>query len=224
VLAAAALLADAGDPAQPASIILVAGPVDARIDPTPVDRLLAHRPVAWFERNVLSVIPGWCRGAGRRVYPGAVQLAGLLSYLARHAARGDELFRKLVADDGDDPVRWPFYALYTGVMDLTAELFLEQLTAVFQNFDLPRHRMTWRGQPVRPEAISRALTTIEGALDDVAAVGQTAAAHALCTSIPRGLRRRHVEPGVGHFGTFHGRVWRTRILPIVHSAIRASTR
>lgn len=222
VLAAVALLADTDDPAQPASMTLIAGPVDPRRNPTRVDRLLAERPITWFERATIAAIPERYPGAGRRVYPALIQRAGLMMHLARHVGSSGELFQKLIADDGEDPAHWPFHALYTAVMDLPAEFFIDQVKTVFKQRSLPRGRLLWRGTLVRPEAIRRtALITIEGEFDDIAAPGQTSAAHDLCATIPTGRRRRYVQAGVGHFGTFHGRMWRTRIMPLVRDAIHA---
>lgn len=221
-LAATALLAAADDPAQPPSLTLIAGLVDPRIAPTRVERLLASRPVAWFERTVIATVPAPYPGHGRRVYPGLVQYTGLMAYLGRHIGGRLELYRKLV-DDGDDAANHPFFELYSATMDLTAEFFLDTLRGVFHDHDLARGRMRWRGRPVEPGAVSRtALMTIEGEHDDVSGPGQTAVAHDLCPAIPAHRRRRHVAPGVGHFGTYHGRHWRTEVMPRLRDFVRAA--
>jgi poly(3-hydroxybutyrate) depolymerase len=219
---AAAALFGAGEPsAAPRSLTLIAGPIDPRQRPTRVERLLAARPIAWFERNVIGTVPAPYAGAGRRVYPGAIQLRGLMAYLARHLACRLELYDKLLHDDGAEPRQHPFYELFANVMDLPAEFFLETVWRVFQDFALPRGRLDWRGQPIAPAAISRtALMTVEGERDDIAGLGQTGAAHDLCVSIPSHRRRHHLEPEVGHFGTFYGRRWRRRIMPEIRDFIR----
>jgi poly(3-hydroxybutyrate) depolymerase len=222
-LAAAALLAAAEPQAEPRSLTLIAGNVDPRRNPTRVARLLASRPVSWFERTVLAEVPESYAGAGRRVYPGFVQLAGLMLYLGRHVGGRLELFDKLAHDDGVDAALHPFYELYTAVMDLPAEFFLDTVRSVFQEFALPEGRMTWRGQPVKPAALRRAaLMTVEGERDDIAAPGQTFAAHDLCPGIPDARRCHHLQPGAGHFSTFHGRAWRSDIMPRIANFIRAS--
>src|SRR5688572_9740491 len=53
VLAAVALLAEAGDPAQPASVTLMAGPIDTRVNPNRVNTSAASKPLSWFERRVV---------------------------------------------------------------------------------------------------------------------------------------------------------------------------
>jgi polyhydroxyalkanoate depolymerase len=79
VLAAAALMAEDGDAAQPRSMTLMAGPIDTRISPTKVNELAHRRPINWFERNLIAQVPQGYDGARRQVYPGFMQLAAFLS-------------------------------------------------------------------------------------------------------------------------------------------------
>ena len=75
-----------------------------------------------------------------------------------------------------------------------------------------------------PSAISgTALMTIEGELDDISGQGQTHASHALCTAIPDGKRARVTMQGVGHYGIFSGRRWRTQVYPQLREFIAAHT-
>jgi len=71
VLAAAAVMAEARNPAQPRSMTLMAGPIDARVNPTKVNALATAKPIDWFERNLIAAVPRRYAGAGRRVYPGS---------------------------------------------------------------------------------------------------------------------------------------------------------
>lgn len=222
-LAATSLLAAADDAMQPRSLILIAGPIDPRINPTRSARFLKDAPLAWVEQTAIGRVSAEHPGAGRRVYPKGLRLATLMAYLARHISARDELFHKLVSDDGEDPTQHPFRRLYDTVMDLPAELFLDTLRTVFQDCDLPRGRMNWCGQSIEPAAVCRtALMSVEGAHDDVSALGQTRAAQDLCVNVPPRRRRHHVEPGAGHFGIFHGRIWRSRVLPLVRDFVRAA--
>ena len=76
-----------------------------------------------------------------------------------------------------------FYDEYFAVLDLTAEFYLETVQLVFQEPALPPGELTFRGVPVEPRAIRRTmLLTVEGERDDICAVGQTLAAHDLCTA------------------------------------------
>jgi poly(3-hydroxybutyrate) depolymerase len=63
--------------------------------------------------------------------------------------------------------------------------------------------------------------TVEGEKDDICGLGQTEAAHDLCSSIPIDEKYHYVQPGVGHYGVFNGRRWRTEIQPRIREFIRA---
>lgn len=227
VLAAVALLAAAGDPAEPASLTLVAGPVDTRVNPGPVNELAAKRPLSFFERWVVDTVPARYAGAGRRVYPGVVQLAAFMSMNPkRHLSAHLGLYRALVAgEESAAATTRAFYDEYGAVMDVPAEFYLETLQRIFQEHHLPRGVLTWRGQRVDPAAITRtALLTVEGARDDMCTPGQTAAAHALCTGIPADRHRSHLQEGVGHYGVFSGSRWEAEIYPVLRDFVASSAR
>ena len=224
-LAATALLAEDDDPAQPRSLTLMAGPVDCRVNPGGVNQLATSKPISWFAQNLISHVPLPHAGHMRRVYPGFVQLSAFLSMnLERHKQQFRNLYQHLV--DGDiekaDAIRL-FYDEYLAVNDLPAEFYLETVEKVFQTFDLARGTLTWRGRPVRPEAIRRTwLFTVEGERDDICAVGQTVAAHDLCAGIRPYMKLHHIQTGVGHYGVFSGRRWNQQIYPrlrqVIHDA------
>ena len=106
-LAATALMAEDDDPARPRSLTLMAGPVDGRINPTEVNCLAVEHPLEWFEGNVISTVPMRFRGAGRRVYPGFVQLWAFMSmsperHVTAFAGMWDDVARgDLVKADAD---------------------------------------------------------------------------------------------------------------------------
>lgn len=217
-LAAAALMAQADDPFRPASMVLMGGPVDPAASPTMPAQLASSKPLSWFENNVIATVPGCYPGAGRRVYPGFIQLGGFMSmHLDRHIGEHMALFRHLSQGDGDSAqAHRRFYDEYLSVMDLTAEFYLETLRKVFRERALARGTLTVRGVRVDPAAIrDTALMTVEGGRDDISGVGQTAAAHKLCAGLRDDQRRVLVQDGVGHFGIFNGRRWRESILPAV---------
>lgn len=223
VLAAVSLLAAAGDPAQPRSMTLMGGPVDTRVNPTIVNKLATSRPLEWFEHKVIHLVPHWYRGANRRVYPGFLQLTGFMSMnLDRHVGEHMKLFHHLVRGDGEGvEAHRRFYDEYLSVMDLSADFYLQTIRTVFQEHALPEGTMAHRGVRIEPRAIERtALMTVEGEKDDISGVGQTRAAHALCTGIPRDRRRHRLQRGVGHFGIFNGRRWREEIYPELRDFIR----
>ena len=218
--AAAALMEQADDAARPASLILMGGPIDPRIRPTRVARLIRAQSLAALAAWATTPVPAAWAGAGRLVYSSEAQRPGLMAHLARHMATGGELRRKILHDDGADPLRHPFMKHYLALMDVPGEVFLDTMRLVFHAAALPQGNLRWRGVRVEGEALERtALLTVEGEEDDIAAVGQTAAAHDLAPRLPAGRRGRHVEPGVGHFGVFHGAVWRRHIVPVLNRFI-----
>ncbi|MGH8598666.1 MAG: polyhydroxyalkanoate depolymerase, partial [Gammaproteobacteria bacterium] len=163
--------------------------------------------------------PGWMR----RVYPGFLQLGGFMTMnLDRHMNAYRRLFDNLVAGDGDSvAAHRAFYDEYLAVMDLTAEFYLQTLQVVFQEHHLPRGVMRYRDVVIEPAALTRtALLTIEGEHDDISGIGQTQAAHALCANIPEAMHEDYIQPGVGHYGVFHGKRWRSEIAPRIQAFIR----
>ncbi len=224
VFAAVALLAADNDPAQPATITLMGGPIDTRVNPTVVNELATSRPLSWFEHNVIGTVPGRYGGRFRRVYPGFMQLAGFMTMnLDRHVTAHVDLFKHLVRGDGESATATrKFYDEYMSVMDLSADFYLQTISRVFQEHALPLGTFVSRDRPVEPQAITHtALLTIEGENDDICAVGQTGAAHDLASGLADSKKRRHIQAGVGHYGVFNGKRWRTEIYPIVRGFIRA---
>ena len=225
VLAAVALMAQESNPAQPRSMTLMAGPIDARVNPTAVNQLAQRHTLEWFENHVISLVPLRYPGALRRVYPGFVQLVSFLSMnLERHLKAHRDQYDHLVQGEADraETIR-AFYEEYFAVMDLPAEFYLETVRVVFQEHRLALGRLESRGIPIEPRAIRRtALLTVEGEKDDICAVGQTLAAQELCSGIRPYMRRHYVQAGVGHYGVFAGRRWQSQIYPILRNFILAS--
>ncbi|MDR5753139.1 MULTISPECIES: polyhydroxyalkanoate depolymerase [unclassified Caballeronia] len=221
-LAAVALMAADNDPAQPASITLMAGPIDTRINPTRVNELAKSKPLEWFEKHLISAVPFGFAGAHRRVYPGFMQLNAFMAMnLSRHLdSFADMHYQRAKGDEHlADAIR-VFYEEYFATMDLTADFYLETVDTVFQRHSLPLHELEVRGRKVEPSAIRRtALLTIEGERDDICAVGQTLAAQDLCDKLRPYLKAHHVQTGVGHYGVFNGRRWERQIYPRVRALI-----
>jgi len=223
-LAAAAIMAEDDHPAQPASLTLMAGPIDCRIGPTAVNKLATSKPIAWFERNLIGRVPWRLRGAGRRVYPGFLQLSAFISMnRERHAEAFRRYFAHLAAgEEAEAKAIGDFYNEYMAVADLSADFYLETVRLVFQEYALPLGKLTLRGRKIDPMAIRRtALLTVEGERDDICAIGQTLAAQEL-TRLRPWLRTHHVQPNVGHYGVFSGRRWQQHIYPVVRNVIQVS--
>lgn len=226
-LAATAVMAARQMEIQPASLTLMGGPIDTRRNPTEVNRHAETKSLSWFEQNVLSYVPFPHAGFMRHVYPGFIQLGGFMSMNAeRHQTAFRELFENLVKGDCDSVQQHrKFYDEYLAVMDLPSEFFLQTVKVVFQDHDLPNGRMRHRGELVDCRAITRTvIMTVEGERDDICGIGQTEAAHALCSSLPAEDHFHYMQPGVGHYGVFNGTRFRTEIQPRIREMIRTVER
>jgi poly(3-hydroxybutyrate) depolymerase len=225
VLVAAAVMAQMNHAAQPRSMTLMAGPIDTRVNPTKVNELANSKPMEWFEQNLIATVPVRYPGARRRVYPGFVQLAAFMSMnIERHLKAHRELYDNIAKGEHEKAeVTKAFYDEYFAVLDLSAEFYLETVRLVFQEHALPTGALKWHGDLVEPRAIKRTmLLTVEGERDDICAVGQTAAAHELCSGLRPYLKRHHMQPGVGHYGVFSGNRWNNQIYPLLKNVILAS--
>ncbi|MET0309862.1 MAG: polyhydroxyalkanoate depolymerase [Sphingomonas sp.] len=222
--AAAALMSADKHPNRPATLTMMGGPIDTREAPTAVNTLATERPHSWFEQNVIATIPRVYAGAGRKVYPGFLQLAGFMTMnLGNHMISHWEMFKHLVQGDGDSAeATMSFYEEYRSVCDMTAEFYLQTITTVFQAHSLPKREMTHRGRLVDPSAIiDIAILAIEGERDDISGIGQTKAALTISDKLPEAMKHYHLAEGVGHYGIFNGSKWRNRIAPVVEQWITA---
>jgi poly(3-hydroxybutyrate) depolymerase len=223
-LAAVSLLAARGEP-TPRSMILMGGPIDARRNPTAVNKLAMERDISWFERNLLHTVPRGYAGKGRRVYPGFLQLTAFVAMNEQkhRDAYIDYFFDRWHGNASSVDHHERFYDEYNAVLDMDAPYYLETVEKVFQQFLLARGLWFVRGEHVRPSAITEtALFTVEGELDDISGPGQTQAAHDLCTSIPSERREHLLAKECGHYGIFSGRRWREQIAPRVAAFIQAN--
>lgn len=221
--AALAYMSGQKDPATPLTLTMMGGPVDTRKAPTSVDDLATQRPFAWFEQNVIATVPNGYTGAGRKVYPGFLQLAGFMSMnLANHMNSHWEMFKHLIAGDEDSAdATKAFYEEYRSVCDMTAEFYLQTIDVVFQRQAIAKGEFVHRGVLINPAAIDRtALLAIEGERDDISGLGQTKAALDLATSLTDEKKQYFMAEGAGHYGIFNGRKWRETIAPIVERFIR----
>ena len=216
VLAAVSLMEEVCDPHTPASIILLGGPIDTRVNPTAINRFAEQHGTEWLRQNVITKVPLMYRGFLRDVYPGFIQLSSFMSMnLDRHMGRHQEFFLDLMrGDQASAQKHRAFYDEYLAVMDLTAEFFLQTIDTIFVHHRLAKGEMTHRRGLVRPLAIRHvALMTIEGQNDDICGVGQTEAAHGLCGNLSASMREHYVQPEVGHYGLFSGSLFRRDIAP-----------
>jgi poly(3-hydroxybutyrate) depolymerase len=220
--AAAAIMSQAKHPARPRTLTMMGGPIDTREAPTAVNTLATDRPHSWFQRNVIATVPYSYPGAGRKVYPGFLQLAGFMTMnLGNHLTSHWEMFKHLVEGDGDSAdATKDFYEEYRSVCDMTEEFYLQTIDAVFQRHLLPKGDLLHRGVRVDPAAMTDvALLAVEGERDDISGVGQTRAALKISNGLPEKLKKYHLAKGVGHYGIFHGSKWRGKIAPVVEQWI-----
>lgn len=225
VLAALSLMATAGEE-MPRSMTMMGGPIDPRRSPTQVNDLATTKSMAWFEGNVIHYVPRKFPGAGRRVYPGFLQHTGFVAMNpSRHFRSHWDFYEHLVRGSLDDAeAHRKFYDEYNAVLDLPAEYYLDTIRIVFQQHLLPKGQWHVGGVRVAPEDIrDTALLTIEGELDDISGIGQTQAAHDLCTGLPAARKQHLLAQGAGHYGIFSGRRWREQIYPEVRAFIRRAS-
>ena len=226
VLAAVSLMASRGE-TTPLTMTMMGGPIDARKSPTAVNNLATQRSIEWFENNVIYRVPSTFPGVGRRVYPGFLQHTGFVAMNPdRHLNSHYDYFKDLVKGDKESTeAHRKFYDEYNAVLDMDADYYLETIQTVFREFKLVNN--SWdvknpKGKPerVRPQDIKgTALLSVEGELDDISGSGQTAAAHDLCTGIPKASRQHYEVKGAGHYGIFSGRRWREMVYPEVKAFI-----
>lgn len=220
--AVAAIMGEDRHPCRPATLTMMGGPIDTRASPTSVNDVAMERPLSWFRDNVIATVPLAYPGAGRKVYPGFLQLSGFIAMnLGQHIMSHYQYFNHLIEGDNDSAAaHQAFYDEYLSVCDMTAEFYLQTVQHVFKDHSLPNGTFTHRGRPVRPGAIiDTALLAIEGERDDISGVGQTKAALDLAVNLPDGKKHYHLAEDCGHYGIFNGRKWRNRIAPVVEEWI-----
>ena len=217
-LAATAIMGAAEHPCRPATLTMMGGPIDTREAPTSVNDLATTRPHSWFENTVIATVPSLYPGAGRKVYPGFLQLAGFMwQNIHSHMMSHYQMFQHLVEGDEDSAdTTKAFYDEYRSVCDMTAEFYLQTIEHVFQRHSLPKGEFVHRGKPVDLSAIrDTAILAVEGEKDDISGIGQTKAALTLASKLPESRKKYYLAPDVGHYGIFNGSKWRTKIAPVV---------
>jgi poly(3-hydroxybutyrate) depolymerase len=217
-LAVCAIMSEANDPCTPASVILMGGPVDPRKNPTMVNRFAESFSIEWFKNNLIQIVPAGFPGVGRRVYPGFIQIMAFISMNPhKHFdAHTQYLIDCIEKNDKGQIKHREFYDEYLTPMDMDADFFIETVDKVFKKYEFARGTMKYKGKLIDPKKITKtALLTVEGERDDISALGQTYAAHDLCSNIPKKNKRSFVQPGVGHYGVFSGSKWRGIIAPVI---------
>ena len=224
-LVAAAVMAQTGNPAQPRSMTLMAGPIDCRVNPTKVNELATSKPISWFEQNLIASVPMRYPGAFRKVYPGFVQLAAFMSMnIDRHVKAHRELYDNLVAGEiAKATATKAFYDEYFAVLDLDRRVLsgdrahrVSGPRARRRQLEVPRRE----GRAARDQAHLAAYRRrrerrhLRGRADP----GGAGSVH----GIKPFRKRHHMQPGVGHYGVFSGKKWEAQIYPLVKNMILSS--
>jgi polyhydroxyalkanoate depolymerase len=223
-LVAVAVMSAAENPATPRSMTLMAGPIDPRQSPTSVNELAVKKSLSWFESSVITSVPSRFEGRGRRVYPGFVQLTAFMAMnMQRHQAAHRKLYALLSANELAEAAKIKeFYDEYFAVLDLAEEFYIETIDRVFQRAELANGQWKHHGVPIDTSRVRRtALLTVEGGRDDICGLGQTTAAHDLCSSLRPHLKRHHLQANAGHYGVFNGKRWEREVYPVVRNFILA---
>jgi len=213
---AVARIAEERPGAQPATLTLMAGPLDPGAAPTDVTTLADRMHLPTYLSTVITEAPN-----GRKVYPGYVQLMAFIAMNPKsHFSSHRDLYNHYVADDTHPDVNRieRFYAEYFAVADLPAEFYADTVQRVFIRKALANGSMTYNGKRVCPERITCPVIGIEGAMDDISAPGQTR------NFLKRFSGSQDVsffeQPHAGHYGVFAGGHWRRDIAPRLLGKIR----
>jgi poly(3-hydroxybutyrate) depolymerase len=227
VLTAATVMAMDDDPAQPTSMVLMAGPVDPRINQvgilkTATDKLSAKL----VDRFAIDTVPAQYKGRGRRVYGGFRQLSFFMALnMPLHARKHYNFYMDVVKGNDDAAeAHETFYDDYFAMIDGDAKFYMDTIEKVFTEFHLPRGLMEYKGKKIDTAAITKiGLMTVEGGKDNFCPPGQTEAAHVICPNIPSEMRKQHVQEDVGHYGVFNGSKFRDSIAPKIKAFFEKNT-
>ena len=224
-MVAAAVLAERNPELVPASLTLMAGPIDTRVNPVIINKITNVVPLGLMAKTNIHTVPKGFPGSGRRVYPGFFQLSGFVmmnpmphvkKYLSfvKDSVKGDDVSTDFFRN---------FYNEYFAVLDSTESFYIETLEKIFFEHHIPKGEMTFRGAPVDFTAVKdMPLLTIEGGKDGFCPPGQTEAAHGIMSSIPEGKRGHYIQEGVGHYGVFSGSRFQGEIYPVIRDFIAKS--
>jgi poly(3-hydroxybutyrate) depolymerase len=225
VLAATALIAEDSTRDQPLSMTLMCGPIDPNASETAITHFVKDKSIAWFSDNQITCVPDRYAGAGRPVYPGFLQLAGLLSTDPQvHMKAHMDLFNELSGGNYKKANEIKkFYDEYLAVCDLTAKFYLDTIEKVFLKQELAKGTLKVQGKKVDLGKITKtSLFTVEGGKDKITAPGQTIAAHALCKGLSLDQHRHYLHREATHYSLFSGELWQHDILPRLQGHLRAS--
>lgn len=217
--------------APPASVTLIGGPLDARLNPSTLGLAAASHSLDWCRRHLIDVVPAGFAGHGRRVFPAWLQQAEIaIAYPHRYMSLIDRYAQ--ASSRGDAPALADARRAlleYAALLDMPAEYFLDTVDIVFQRALLANR--AWRvgglsgigskngGTLVDPATLrDTVLLTVEGTRDAVTGAGQTHAALEMCSGVAAHARLRLDVEGCDHYGLFTGERWRNDVHPALQAA------
>ena len=221
-MVAAAILAKRNPELVPASLTLMAGPVDTRINPVIINKVTDVVPLDLMRKTNIHTIPHGFPGSGRRVYPGFYQLSGfIMMNPVPHVKKYWQFVKDSVkGDDASTDFFRNFYNEYFAVLDMTESFYMESLRKIFFEHHIPKGEMTFRGELVDFGAVKdMALLTVEGGNDGFCPPGQTEAAHGVFAGLAEDKRGHYIQEGVGHYGVFSGSRFQNEIYPVIRDFI-----
>lgn len=216
VLLASSLLCSGGW--KPRALVLMAGPVDARYSPTPLNVMMRSQPLAMLEQ-LTTTVPARYPGHRRRVYPG---LLPLLAYAASSPhLYFDAQARFLTEQSMGASGTWSRnHRDLHSLADVPAELFLDTVKIAFQDDSLATGR-GWLPGVSSPLAHLQGarLLTIEAGEDELIGRGQTHAAHEL---IPGAHGAAITVPNATHHDMFTTSPSLEAVVAPLHDLLRAA--
>ena len=217
-LVATAMLADDTSSPNPRTLTLIGGPVDPDANPTDVTDFGNRVTMGQLEHSVITPVGFAFAGVGRKVYPGAMQLA---SFMAMNPETHTKAFANQIGavargEASDLDKHNKFYDEYLAVMDMPAEFYLSTVDRIFKNREVARNAFTVDGKKIDISKITEtAIKIVEGGRDDISAPGQCLAALDLVPNLPDNMKEHFIAEKAGHYGIFSGSAWRNDIRPAV---------
>ena len=191
---------------------MMGGPIDTREAPTAVNTLATQRPFSWFEQNVVATVPMIYPGAGRKVYPGFLQLAGFMTMnLGSHLVSHWEMFKHLVVGDEESAASDPaiLRRISLGLRHDRRVLPADGRRRVPAAPACQRARWSIAGGSFGPtRSATRRCWRSKASATTSPGIGQTKAALDIATKLPKAKKQYFLAKDVGHYGIFNGRKWR----------------
>ncbi|MBL0710804.1 MAG: polyhydroxyalkanoate depolymerase, partial [Colwellia sp.] len=225
VLVASAVLSEEKASYKPASLTLIAAPMDMRVNPGRVSEKMKSFDMDTFKKMVVHTVPNNYLGKGRKVYPGSIQLANFIAPNIKNHIQAHFKFAEDVFFDHDESAEKhrKFYDEYFAILDMTEEFILETLTNVFLDHTIAKNIFVYKGKTVDFKSIiDIPLLAMEGKEDDMIRLGQCTAAVDFCSELPDNLKEKYVQEGVGHYGIFNGSIFRKEVAPKIKQLIQSA--